>query len=126
MAIALAVMSGSFSNSFIWFGTRVVQASMLPALMSCTIVSVFVKCRKKISSILGLGPHQVGLATMRMCEFFFHSMHLKGPEPTIGGGFWKFFDRVLAGHLDQTCSGRIGTQWRIMSGLGFEQVNSTV
>jgi hypothetical protein len=28
--------------------------------------------------------------------------------------------------LDQMCSGRMGTQWRIMSGFGLEHSNTTV
>ena len=75
---------------------------------------------------MGSGPRQFGLATILTYELFFHSTHMKGPEPTIGGLFWKPFAAASGVTFDQTCSGTIGTQWRSMSGFGCEQVNSTV
>ena len=57
--------------------------------------------------------------------FFFHSTHVNGPEPTYGGLFMYPFSDFGA-ILDQTCSGRIGTQWRVMSGFGLEHTNCTV
>ncbi len=62
---------------------------------------------------------------MRTYSPFFHSTVWKGPEPTMGVGFWKLFSTVLSGTVLQMCSGRMGIHSPSMFALGLEQVNTT-
>ena len=55
-----------------------------------------------------------------------HSTVWKGPEPMIGGLFWKLVVAALPLTLLQMCSGMIGTTMASMLDFGFSVVMSTV
>ena len=55
-----------------------------------------------------------------------HSTTWKGPEPMIGGVFWKLVVASSPLTLLQMCSGMIGTTIASMLDLGLSVVMSTV